>query len=54
MYEEKTMDNTGKIKEGLQDARLYYQMEGSFILENGMNAPLTWDAESGYYTCKFN
>lgn len=50
----KIMDNTGKIKEGLQDARLYYQMEGSSILENGMNAPLTWDAESGYYTCKFN
>ncbi len=49
----KIMDNTGKVMEGLQDARLYYQMEGSSLLENGFNAPLEWDAGTGYYTGTF-
>lgn len=50
----KIMDNTGQEIQGLQGAHLYYLMEGSSVVENGFDAPLTWNAESGYYTCTFN
>ena len=49
----KIMDNTGEVMEGLQDARLYYLLEGSSLLENGFSTPLTWDAGTGYYTGTF-
>lgn len=48
------MDNTGEEMQGLQDARLYYAMQGSSV--NGMDAPLTWNAAAGtngYYECSF-
>lgn len=45
------MDNTGVEMQGLQDARLYYAMQGSSV--NGFDTQLTWNGASGYYEGTF-
>lgn len=47
----KILDNTGEEMLGLNDLHLYYSKQGSATA--GMDAPLTWNAVSGYYECTF-
>lgn len=43
-------DNKGEALTELENVSLQYMLQGSSMVENGLYADLTWDAEAGAYT----
>ena len=48
------LDNNGDPITDLRNVRLYYSIAGSTSVENGLDADLTWNRETGYYEGYFH